>query len=254
MEWDPRQYGRFAAERGRPFEDLLARVHARSPRRVVDLGCGTGALTALLADRWPAARVEGIDAAPEMIAAAADERVSLRVGDVADWTPEPDVDVVVSNATLQWVPTHRTLLARWAQALPRDGWLAFQVPGNFGSPSHTALRSLAESAEWASSLAGVLRHEGAVGTASDYAELLLEAGLAVDAWETTYVHVLSGLDPVLEWVRGTALRPVMAALPGAEYRRFEGQLAERLRDAYPATPHGTLFPFRRVFAVGHRLP
>jgi trans-aconitate 2-methyltransferase len=160
--------------------------------------------------------------------------------------------VVVSNATLQWVPTHRSLLAAWPSLLPPGGWLAFQVPGNFDSPSHTLMRSLAESPTWAPSLAGTLRHD-AVATPSEYAEILLAGGLVADVWETTYVHVLPGPDPVLEWVRGTALRPVMAALPPESYAQFEEEFAAELRNAYPAKAHGTLFPFRRIFAVAHRL-
>jgi trans-aconitate 2-methyltransferase len=254
MQWDPQQYGQFTDERGRPFVDLVSRIAATSPRRVVDLGCGTGRMTALLAQRWPGAIVEGIDSSAEMIAAATPgERLSFRVGEVETWVPPPDADVIVSNATLHWVPTHRSLVAAWAAALPADGWLAFQVPGNFGSLSHTLMRALAESPRWASSLTGVLRHGEAVATPEEYAELLLAAGLDADVWETTYVHVLSGADPVLEWVRGTALRPIMAALPPASYASFEEEFAAELRQAYPATKHGTtLFAFRRIFAVGHR--
>jgi trans-aconitate 2-methyltransferase len=253
MAWDPRQYGRFADDRARPFFDLTDRVAVASPRRVIDLGCGSGELTAQLAQRWPAAQVEGIDSSPEMIAAAtAAERLTFRVADVTSWTPPDDADVIVSNATLQWVPSHRELLVQWAAALPGGGALAFQVPGNFGSPSHTLMRALAESPQWAAALRGVLRHDDAVDCPEQYAELLLTAGLAVDAWETTYVHVLAGEDPVLQWVRGTALRPVMAALPPDRYAQFEAELAEQLREAYPSTAAGTLFPFRRIFAVGTR--
>jgi trans-aconitate 2-methyltransferase len=251
VRWDPQQYGRFGDERARPFLDLVGRIGATAPRRVVDLGCGPGTLTALLAARWPAALVEGIDSSAEMIATAAPgERLTFRVGDVASWVPPPDADVVVSNATLQWVPAHRELLASWASALPTDGWLAFQVPGNFDAPSHTLMRSLASSPRWAASWR-VWRHDP-VGTPSEYAELLLAAGLVADVWETTYVHVLTGPDPVLQWVRGTALRPIMAALPAADYAQFEDEFGQQLRDAYPATEGGTLFPFRRIFAVGHR--
>jgi trans-aconitate 2-methyltransferase len=263
MSWDPRQYERYASERGRPFLELTGRVAAAAPRRVVDLGCGPGTLTVLLAERWPDAQIEGIDSSAEMIAAApAHERVTFRVGDVTAWTRAADVDVIVSNATLQWVPAHRSLIPAWAAALPPDGWLAFQVPGNFEAPSHTLLRSLASSPRWTTALGGVLRHGDAVATPEEYAQLLLSAGLEADVWETTYLHVLRGTDPVLEWMRGTALRPVMAALPAAEYAQFETELAAALRDAYPpagvggADPAGqrTLFPFRRIFAVGHRLP
>jgi trans-aconitate 2-methyltransferase len=252
MQWDPVQYGRYADERGRPFLDLVGRVGASSPRRVVDLGCGPGSYTALLADRWPTAAVEGIDSSPEMIAAApAAERLTFRVGDVVDWDPS-GVDVIISNATLQWVPTHRALVSTWAAALPPGGWLAFQVPGNFDSFSHVLMRSLAESQRWASSLRGILRHDEAVGTPEEYAHLLLAAGLRADVWETTYVHILPGADPVLEWLRGTGLRPVMQALPPASYALFEEEFAVQLRQAYPPTPQGTLFPFRRIFAVGSR--
>jgi trans-aconitate 2-methyltransferase len=252
MHWDPQQYGRFAEERGRPFLDLIGRIEAPAPRRVVDLGCGPGSLTALLADRWPSATVEGIDSSPEMIAAApAGDRLAFRVGDVAEWDPS-GVDVIVSNATLQWVPNHRELVSAWAAALPPGGWLAFQVPGNFDSFSHVLMRSQAESQRWASSLRGILRHEDAVGTPEEYAQVLLAAGLRADTWETTYVHVLAGADPVLEWLRGTGLRPIMQALPPASYALFEEEFAAQLRQAYPPTPYGTLFPFRRIFAVGTR--
>ena len=252
MRWDPQQYGRYADERGRPFLDLVGRIGAPTPKRVVDLGCGTGELTALLARQWPSATVEGIDSSPDMVAAATPgDRLSFRVGDVVDWDPS-GVDVIVSNAALQWVPTHRSLLSAWAAALPAGGWLAFQVPGNFDSPSHALMRALAESPRWAPTLRDVLRHDDAVGPPEEYAGLLLAAGLRVDVWETTYLHVLSGADPVLAWLRGTGLRPIMQTLPPESYARFEEAFATQLRQAYPATPHGTLFPFRRIFAVGTR--
>lgn len=252
MQWDPEQYGRFAGERDRPFLDLVARVGARAPRRVVDLGCGPGALTGLLAQRWPDASVEGIDSSPEMIASASASGVTFRVGDIESWRPDPDTDVVVSNAAFQWVPTHRSLLRDWAAALPSGAWLAWQVPGNFDSPSHALMRSLAESPRWKDRLGGVLRHEDPVDPPSHYATLLLDLGWDADAWETTYVHVLRGTDPVLEWVRGTGLRPILAVLSDAERVEFEASYAQQLRGAYPAGQAGTLFPFRRIFCVGHK--
>jgi trans-aconitate 2-methyltransferase len=255
VRWDPVQYERYADERGRPFTDLLARVFADAPRRVVDLGCGPGTQTARLVHRWPAAEVEGIDSSAEMIAATAGlagDRLSFRVEDVNDWAMPPDADVVVSNATLQWVPNHRDLLRRWAAALPSGGWLAFQVPANFDAPSHALMRSLAADARWAGRLAGVLRHHDAVAPAEEYAALLMDAGLVADVWTTTYLHVLPGPDPVLEWLRGTGLRPVLAALPDAEASAFTDEFAGLLRSAYPPTPHGTLLPFRRLFAVARR--
>jgi trans-aconitate 2-methyltransferase len=257
MRWDPLQYLRYADERARPFVDLMARVGAASPRRVVDLGCGPGTLTALLASRWPDAVVEGVDSSAEMIAAAADlasERLSFQVGAVESRRLPEDADVVVSNATLQWVPEHVALLSGWARTLPPDGWLAFQVPANFDAPSHALMRSLAASTRWSSVLpADVLRHD-VVATPASYAALLQDAGLVADVWETTYLHVLAGADPVLDWIRGTGLRPMLAALSEADAAEFSAALGAALREAYPATPHGTLFPFRRIFAVGHRLP
>ncbi|HUO37878.1 MAG TPA: trans-aconitate 2-methyltransferase [Mycobacterium sp.] len=253
MRWDPGQYARFADQRSRAFFDLTARIGATSPRHVVDVGCGSGNLTGSLAQRWPDAEVAGIDSSPEMIAeAAAVPGVSFSIGDAAGWRPSGDVDVVVSNAALQWVPDHQRLMAKWASALPRDGWLAVQVPGNHESPSHTLMRRLAGSDRWAPALRHVAQRVEAVGTPESYATVLMDAGLDADTWETTYVHVLAGENPVLEWLRGTGLRPLLAALSPADAEEFSAQLAAELRQAYPLGPHGTLFPFRRVFAVGHQ--
>ena len=244
--WDPAKYLAFSDHRARPFHDLLARVAADAPRRVVDLGCGAGNLTLTLADRWPDATIEAMDSSPEMVEAARSRGVAAEVGDAATWMPKPDTDVVVTNAVLQWVPGHAELLRAWVGALPAGAWFALQVPGNFDQPSHALVRSLAE--KW--SLTGVLRSGSPVLDPSGYAELLTEAGCHVDAWETTYVQQLSGPDPVLEWVTGTALRPIKSALGDAKFEQFSAELAPLLREAYPASADGTTwFPFRRVFAV-----
>jgi len=255
MRWDPTQYGRFSDERARPFFDLITRIGHDAPRRVVDLGCGPGNLTAVLAQRWPDAVVEGLDSSPEMIEQAralGGERLTFTVADVRDWEAPSDADVVVTNATLQWVPGHQELLWRWAAALPPGGWLAMQVPGNFAAPSHELMRSIAASPRWREKLQDVLRHEDAVGTPATYAALLQDAGLDIDVWESTYVHVLQGDDAVVQWVRGTGLRPVLAALSPHDAAEFEAEYGAALRVAYPANRHGTLFPFRRIFAVAHR--
>ena len=253
VSWNPEQYSRFADDRGRPFFDLLARVGADAPRRVVDLGCGPGNLTAALLERWPAAEVMGIDSSPAMITRAwSVPGIRFEVGDIDAWTPGPGTDVLISNAALQWVPRHRELLRRWAAALPSGAWLAFQVPGNFGSPSHLLMRQLAESPRWTSRLGGILRHDQTVDDAAAYAALFLELGLTADTWETTYTHVLTGDDPVLQWVRGTGLRPVLDVLDPDETAEFEAAYGAALRDAYPQTDSGTLYPFRRIFAVGRK--
>jgi trans-aconitate 2-methyltransferase len=249
--WDPTKYLAFADHRSRPFFDLLARVSADDPRRVADLGCGPGNLTETLAARWPAAVVEAMDSSPEMVDAARERGIDAEVGDVREWNPRPDTEVVVSNAVLHWVPGHDELLTRWVKQLPSGAWLAFQVPGNFGAPSHVRVRELTGSPRWHDQLDAVaLREDDAVLDPAGYAALLADAGCAVDAWETTYLQWLTGEDPVLDWVTGTALRPIRSALDDAEWAEFLAALAPVLRADYPMRADGsTWFPFRRVFVV-----
>jgi trans-aconitate 2-methyltransferase len=254
--WDPAGYLRFGDERARPFTDLLARVAAREPRTVVDLGCGEGALTASLAQRWPGARVTGVDSSPEMLAAAAAHavpgRVGFAAGDVQEWQPDGPVDVLVTNAVLHWVPGHADLLRRWAGQLAPGGWLALQVPGNWRAPTHALLAGLCRSPRWAGLVGDAAPAEDAVLDPAGYLEVLSGAGLTTDAWETTYLHVLRGDDPVLGWVRSTVLRPVLARLGEDDAAELTAEYAAALRAAYPRRPDGTtLLPFRRVFAVGH---
>ncbi|MFF8099606.1 trans-aconitate 2-methyltransferase [Streptomyces sp. NPDC016640] len=263
--WDPAQYLRHAGHRTRPFTDLLARVPELpgDPPRIADLGCGAGNVTALLAGRWPTARVTGYDNSPEMLdRARADHegptagggRLDFARADIRTWTPGEQDDLIVSNATLHWVPGHAERFVDWIAALAPGGTLAFQVPGNFDAPSHVLLRELAAAPRRRDRLDGVLRHEGAVLRPEAYLERLTALGCATDAWETTYVHLLEGEDPVLDWVGGTALRPVLDALagdPGAR-EEFVAEYRTALRAAYPPGAHGTPYPFRRVFAVARK--
>jgi trans-aconitate 2-methyltransferase len=249
--WDPDVYLSFADHRGRPFYDLLTRVGAQDPRRVVDLGCGAGNLTIQLARRWPDAMIEALDGSPEMVAAARERGVDAFVADLRTWTPRADTDVVLSNAVMQWVPEHRELLVRWAGQLGAGSWLAIQMPGNFESPSHAAVRAVARREEFAEALHDSLFRVGTVVDApAMYAELLIDAGCTVDAWETTYLHQLTGEHPVLDWISGTALTPVKERLNEQDYQHFCDELIPLLEEAYPSRPDGsTFYPFRRVFFV-----
>ena len=276
--WDPTVYARFAAERGRPFTDLVARIapgdapsQPADVRTVVDLGCGPGDLTVTLARRWPQARVVGVDSSSSMLEQAAKlldgeaadvrERVTFELGDVTAWEADGPVDVIVTNALLQWVPGHLDLLPRWMGWLNPGGWFAMQVPGNFSAISHQAMRDLTRDPRFFDRLQGVLRGTESVAQPSTYATVLAETGAAVDAWETTYLHVLDpegrfGDDAVLAWVSGTGLRPVLDVLGDnpALGQDFLDSYGATLREAYPRRRWGTLLPFRRIFAVAHKVP
>ena len=248
--WDPDRYLAYADERGRPFVELVARSAPTTPSEVVDLGCGPGNLTGLLAERWPDAHVVGLDSSPEMVdqARSLGQRVEYAVADLREWRPDRPVDVLVSNATLQWVPDHLALLPGLVATVAPGGWLAFQVPGNFDEPSHVLRAELAAEPDHAAYTADVATpssHDPAA-----YYDVLSAAGCAVDVWETTYTHVLTGPDPVFTWVSGTGARPTLQALPDGLRGGFEAELKRRLAAAYPVRSDGTvLLPFRRVFAV-----
>jgi trans-aconitate 2-methyltransferase len=250
--WDPERYLRFADERGRPFVELVARVGANDPATVVDLGCGPGHLTHLLRERWPAASVLGVDSSEPMVARAEPaDGVRFELGDVRTWRPAAPVDVLVSNATLQWVPGHLELLPRLVGHVAPGGWFAFQVPGNFEEQSHVIRRDLAAEAPYAAHTADVAAPD-AFGP-EVYLDALAGLGCTVDAWETTYLHVLEGDDPVFTWVSGTGARPTLEALPDGLREEFTAEFKARLRAAYPPRPYGTVLAFRRVFVVA-RVP
>ncbi|PPK94719.1 trans-aconitate 2-methyltransferase [Kineococcus xinjiangensis] len=252
--WDPEVYLRHAGERSRPFADLLARVAAERPGAVVDLGCGAGNLTVVLARRWPGARVVGVDSSAEMLERArrdaAHERVEYVAGDAREWEPAAPVDVLVSNAVLQWIPGHLELLPRLVSMLAAGGELAVQVPANFAAPTHALLRRVCSSPRWARRLDGPA--EAGSAEPVEYLRVLAATGAAVDVWETTYLHVLAGPDAVLGWMRGTALRPVLSVLEEAEQEEFCAEYGALLRVAYPQEGFGTVLPYRRVFAVARR--
>jgi trans-aconitate 2-methyltransferase len=208
-----------------------------------------------LAERWPGADVVGVDSSPEMIgtARATCQRPRLRfeLGDLREWRPSGPVDVLVCNAVLQWVPGHLEVIRQWPGLLAPGGWLAIQLPGNYDQPSHAILLDLVRSPRWQPLLAGVRLNQQAHDPAA-YLDIFAQAGCEVDAWETTYLHVLAGADAVTQWYRGTGLRPVLAALDPGPAAEFLAEYGERAQAAYPARPYGTVLPFRRVFAVARK--
>lgn len=254
FSWDPARYLGHADHRARPFHDLLARVGAADPGLVVDLGCGAGNLTALLPRRWPGAEVLGLDSSEQMVAAAREAvggAAQVEVGDVRDW-PARDLhpDVLVTNAVLHWLPDHLDLLPALAGTVAPGGWFAMQVPGNWQAPSHVLPGELAARAPYADHTgdrARMVSHDP-----ETYLRRLRQHGWEVDAWETTYAHVLTGPDAVFDWISGTGLRPTVQALPEDLRADFEDELKRQLRAAYPERDGVVVMPFRRVLVVAHR--
>ena len=250
--WDPGQYERFAAPRLRPGLELLSRIPVESPKRVVDLGCGTGNLTAALAARWPGAEVIGVDHSSEMLARAAEVAPAVRFeeGDAATYEPPAGTDILFSNACFHWVREHDQLLPRLAGSLAPGGVLAFQIPISHTEPSHVLMREvLGELGLGSPALVEDLERPWVLG-AADYHRILAPLARSVDVWETRYLQVLTGEDAVYEWVKGTGLRPVLEALEGEDQARFISAYRSALRDAYPARPGGTTtYPFPRLFVV-----
>ena len=253
MSWDPKHYLSFADERTRPAAELVARIESTVPRRVIDLGCGPGNSTALLAARWPQASLEGLDSSAQMIASAKESRVpaDFFVTDIATWRPSAPYEVIFSNATLQWLDNHRELLPRLMGFVASAGTFAFQVPRNLDAPSHALMRSVAAEGTWAPKLRKV--RGISILSPDAYYEILVPHATSLDIWETEYLHVLEGDDPVYRWVGATGLRPYAQALEGEEREQFLSAYRARLRNAYPKRADGkTLFPFKRLFVVAKR--
>ena len=255
--WDPGQYLKFADHRLRPALELLERVPLQEPRVIYDLGCGSGNVTRLMAERWPAAEVWGIDHSPEMLARAAGEPspVHWMEADIRDWTPPGAPDLIYSNATLQWLDGHDELFPRLMRCVRPGGCLAAQMPLSWDLPSHRLMRSTLERAGPGASplgdaavLAAVRRRW--VMDAEAYFDLLSPLAQRLEIWETEYLQALTGEDAVLEWVSGTGLRPILNGLGEDDREVFLRSYREALRDAYPQREGGlTLYPFRRLFIV-----
>ncbi len=254
MSWDPSIYLAFDNERTRPAIELATRIPLSAPRLVVDLGCGPGNSTTVLAKRWPTARFIGVDGSAEMLAVA--RKTSLNAdwqqANLATWTAAAPVPVIFSNAAFQWVDGHDAIFPRLMSQLEPSGVLALQMPRNFDAPSHVLLRETAAGGPWASKVVRFNRAKPVAEPAAYYA-MLSPHGSSIDIWESEYLQVLDGEDAVFKWVSGTALIPYRDALQGTERDTFLNEYRERLSRAYPRTANGkTLFPFRRIFIIARR--
>ena len=251
--WDPSRYLQFSDARARPFLDLIAEVPT-NPSTIVDLGCGPGQHTKHLRERWPEALVLGIDASTEMITEAIRENMdglaNYDVADLTEWTPPEPVDLFLSNAVFQWVPDQEVAIERLLPHLNDGGAFAIQVPNNSESATHRTLDELARAEPYREHLADARRLPAV--SPHDYLDFFAGRGLHVNAWETTYLHVLHGPDPVFDWISGTGARPFLQALDDDLRVRFTDDLRARLREEFPAREFGTVLPFRRTFAVATR--
>lgn len=253
--WKADQYSRYLDERTQPAIDLLARITDCDPALAVDLGCGTGNSTSLLHKRWPKATIIGLDKSKNMLEEARKDHPSIKWedGDIANWQPSTPPDVIFANASLQWLPDHKHLLPKLWNCLHSKGTLAIQMPRNFNAPSHQVLLQVVAEGSWREQLLPLLQYGkdySPVGTPEFYYQLLAPYTSYLAIWQTDYLTVMSGENPVVEWMKGTSLRPLLAVLNENERQQFLSEYSERLQSYYPKQKNGrTLFSFKRLFIV-----
>jgi trans-aconitate 2-methyltransferase len=256
--WDAEQYLKFEQERSLPCRYLASRVAIAAPHRVIDLGCGPGNSTAVLAQRWPRAEFQGLDSSPEMIQSARQKfpKGKWILGDIAKWAKSPGkpFDVVFSNASMQWVDDHGAVFPRLMKQVAPGGALAIQVPGNFDAPAHTIMRGLASSIRWEDQFPPGGAREWHVNDLPFYYDVLSPHASRIDLWETEYLHVLPSAEAIVDWYKGTGMRPFLDALKTDESRKqFAADYLDEVRIAYPPRPDGrVLFPFRRLFLIAYQ--
>lgn len=253
MTWSAKQYSMFEQQRTRPVRDLVAAIPDGDVRTAVDLGCGPGNSTEVLADRFPQALVTGMDSSDDMLVDARKRLPALNfeLADIGAWNPAQKFDVILANASLQWLPDHATLYPHLVSQLTPGGTLAVQTPDNLDEPAHKLAREVAADGPWAAKIGAVKHNER--HAASYYFELLSKHCSTVDVWRTTYHHPLAGSAAVVEWFKGSALRPFLAPLTESEKSAFLDEYLARITKAYPALADGTvLLPFPRLFIIATR--
>jgi trans-aconitate 2-methyltransferase len=254
MSWSARQYSLFEQQRTRPVRDLVAAIPRESAQTAVDLGCGPGNSTEVLAERFPQARVTGLDSSTDMLGEARQRLAAVEFiqADIGDWKPAQTYDVILANASLQWVPDHAQLYPRLVSLLNPAGVLAVQTPDNLDEPAHRLAREIAAGPQWADRI-GDVRHPDR-HPAPYYFDLLRPHCAEVDVWRTTYHHPLAGGHPaVVEWFKGSALRPYLQRLDQAAQQDFLDTYLHAISQAYPLLADGTvLLPFPRLFIVATR--
>ena len=254
LNWDADLLLRFEAEREQVVHDLIARVPA-APRAIVDLGCGPGTSTRLLGQRFPQARIVGIDNSEPMLAVAR-ERASAATfqrADIRDWRPEAPVDLVFADSALQWIDDHETLLARLMDWLAPGGALAVQMPDNRQEPSHALMRLIAADGPWADRLVPIAKTRAVIAEYEEYYRWLRPLSASLDIWQTAYIHPLDGIEAIVDWFRGSALRPFLAPLSGAERETFLARYRRDLSESYEAEADGkVLFVYPRLFLLARK--
>ena len=253
-DWDTTLYLKFEAERTQPARDLLARVEV-SARRIVDLGCGPGTSTRLLAERFPQAEIIGVDNSEPMLAEARRRlpEVHFELSNIANWRPRQRPDLIFANAALQWLPDHEALFSRLMSYLAEDGALAVQMPDNRQEPSHALMRLVAADGPWADRLVPIAKTRAVIATHVDYYAWLRPLSAALDIWETTYVHPMAGVGAVVDWFRGSALRPFLNPLDVCEREQFIERYMRELAVAYGVEPNGSLlFLYPRLFILARK--